>query len=45
MQPLIMPICKKTQAFKLGMFKKIIWNQKNMEERIDKLPKRLHARD
>ena len=25
-----------TQAFKLGMFKKIIWNQKNMEARMDK---------
>ena len=27
---------QKTQAFKLGMFKKIIWNQKNMEAKMDK---------
>jgi len=27
---------QETQAFKLGMFKKIIWNQKNMEARMDK---------
>lgn len=27
---------QKTQIFKLGMFKKIIWNQKNMEDRMDK---------
>tara|TARA_R100000951_G_scaffold81318_1_gene69060 strand:- start:346 stop:771 length:426 start_codon:yes stop_codon:yes gene_type:complete len=27
---------QKTQTFKLGMFKKIIWNQKNMEDRMDK---------
>lgn len=27
---------QKTQTFKLGMFKKIIWNQKNMESRMDK---------
>ena len=25
-----------TQAFKLGMFKKIIWNQKNMESTVAK---------
>ena len=25
-----------TQAFKLGMFKKIIWNQKNIEAKMDK---------
>jgi len=30
---------QKTQAFKLGMFKKIIWNQKDMEERMDKFLK------
>jgi len=24
-----------TQAFKLGMFKKIIWNQKNMEKKMN----------
>jgi len=24
---------QKTQAFKLGMFKKIIWNQKNIEKK------------
>ena len=24
---------QETQAFKLGMFKKIIWNHKNMEEK------------
>ena len=27
---------QKTQAFKLGMFKKIIWNQKHIEDKIDK---------
>tara|TARA_R110000796_G_scaffold139691_2_gene255803 strand:+ start:922 stop:1347 length:426 start_codon:yes stop_codon:yes gene_type:complete len=27
---------QKTQTFKLGMFKKIIWNQRNMEDRMDK---------
>jgi|TARA_B110000259_G_scaffold186501_1_gene237875 hypothetical protein len=26
---------QKTQAFKLGMFKKIIWNQKNIEKKMD----------
>jgi len=26
---------QKTQTFKLGMFKKIIWNQKNIEDRMD----------
>ena len=26
---------QKTQAFKLGMFKKIIWNQKNIEARME----------
>tara|TARA_B110000977_G_scaffold187874_1_gene255471 strand:+ start:319 stop:741 length:423 start_codon:yes stop_codon:yes gene_type:complete len=26
---------QKTPAFKLGMFKKIIWNQKNMEKKMD----------
>jgi hypothetical protein len=31
-EPLIADL-QKTQAFKLGMFKKIIWNQTNMEER------------
>ena len=25
-----------TQAFKLGMFKKIIWNQKNIEAKVYK---------
>ena len=30
---------QKTQTFKLGMFKKIIFNQKNMEDRMDKLLK------
>ena len=30
---------QKTQAFKLGMFKKIIWNQKNMEDKMDKFLK------
>lgn len=25
---------QQTQAFKLGMFKKIIWNQKNMEKKM-----------
>ena len=28
---------QKTQTFKLGMFKKIIWNQKNMEDKMDQL--------
>ncbi len=28
---------QKTQTFKLGMFKKIIWNQKNMEDKMDRL--------
>lgn len=37
-EPLIADL-QKTQAFKLGMFKKIIWNQKNMEERMDKFLK------
>ena len=37
-EPLIADL-QKTQAFKLGMFKKIIWNQKNMEERMDKFVK------
>tara|TARA_B110000211_G_C13938474_1_gene490511 strand:+ start:250 stop:675 length:426 start_codon:yes stop_codon:yes gene_type:complete len=27
---------QKTQTFKLGMFKKIIWNQKSMEDKMDK---------
>ena len=27
---------QETQAFKLGMFKKIIWNHKNMEEKMNK---------
>ena len=27
---------QKTQAFKLGMFKKIIWNQKTMENKMDR---------
>ena len=27
---------QKTQTFKLGMFKKIIWNQKNMENKMNK---------
>jgi len=27
---------QETQAFKLGMFKKIIWNQKGFEKRIEK---------
>lgn len=27
---------QKTQTFKLGMFKKIIWNQKHIEDKIDK---------
>ena len=27
---------QKTQAFKLGMFKKIIWNQKNIESKMGK---------
>ena len=27
---------QKTQAFKLGMFKKIIWNQKNIKSKMDK---------
>ncbi len=27
---------QKTQAFKLGMFKKIIWNQKNFEKKMGK---------
>jgi hypothetical protein len=27
---------QKTQAFKLGMFKKIIWNQKNIETKMGK---------
>lgn len=30
---------QKTQAFKLGMFKKIIWNQKDMEAKMDKFLK------
>ena len=37
-EPLIADL-QKTQAFKLAMFKKIIWNQKNMEERMDKFLK------
>jgi hypothetical protein len=37
-EPLIADL-QKTQAFKLGMFKKIIWNQTNMEERMDKFLK------
>ena len=37
-EPLIADL-QKTQAFKLGMFKKIIWNQKNMEDRMDKFLK------
>ena len=37
-EPLIADL-QKTQAFKLGMFKKIIWNQTNMEERMDKVLK------
>ena len=28
---------QKTQTFKLGMFKKIIWNQRNMEDKMDQL--------
>ena len=28
-----------TQAFKLGMFKKIIWNQKSMEKKMDQFLK------
>jgi len=28
---------QKTQAFKLGMFKKIIWNQKNMDAKLQAL--------
>ena len=28
---------QKTQAFKLGMFKKIIWNQKNMDAKLNAL--------
>ena len=27
---------EKTQAFKLGMFKKIIWNQESIESKMDK---------
>ena len=27
---------QKTQVFKIGMFKKIIWNQKNVEDKMDK---------
>ena len=27
---------QKTQTFKLGMFKKIIWNQKNIEDKMGK---------
>ena len=27
---------QETQAFKLGMFKKIIWNQKGFEKRMEK---------
>jgi hypothetical protein len=27
---------QETQAFKLGMFKKIIWNQKSIEKRMEK---------
>ena len=27
---------QKTQTFKLGMFKKIIWNQRNIEAKMDK---------
>lgn len=34
-EPLIADL-QKTQAFKLGMFKKIIWNQKNMEDKMNK---------
>ena len=34
-EPLISDL-QKTQAFKLGMFKKIIWNQKNMETKMGK---------
>tara|TARA_R110000803_G_scaffold173222_1_gene235976 strand:- start:348 stop:770 length:423 start_codon:yes stop_codon:yes gene_type:complete len=30
---------QKTQAFKLGMFKKIIWNQRSMEDKMDKFIK------
>lgn len=37
-EPLIADL-QKTQAFKLGMFKKIIWNQRNMEDRMDKFLK------
>ncbi len=34
-EPLISDL-QKTQAFKLGMFKKIIWNQKNLETKMGK---------
>ncbi len=27
---------QKSQMFKIGMFKKIIWNQKNIEDKMDK---------
>ena len=27
---------QETQAFKLGMFKKVIWNQKGFEKRMEK---------
>jgi hypothetical protein len=30
---------QETQAFKLGMFKKIIWNQKGFEEKMEKFIK------
>ena len=33
---------QKTQAFKLGMFKKIIWNQKNIEKKMDHFLKMIH---
>jgi len=32
---------QETQAFKLGMFKKIIWNQKNMEDKFNALKKHM----
>lgn len=32
---------QETQAFKLGMFKKIIWNQKNMDAKLEALKKHM----
>ena len=32
---------QETQAFKLGMFKKIIWNQKDMNAKLEALKKHM----